>query len=135
MKHMLQPKNDHESLKFGLLREMRPIVDDFTLYNIQALLNGYIDAKIPASLRTMVKLTYELNNDELILTEERPVDRQTPWEKQHIARFCWESEQWKVYAPAEGGCTWHTVDGIGPQACFEDLLEQVERDEAGLFWR
>jgi len=114
---------------------MRPIVDDFTLYNIQALLNGYIDAKIPASLRTMVKLTYEFNNGELILTEERPVDRQIPWEKQHIARFCWESEQWKVYTLAEGGCTWHEVDGIGPQACFEDLLEQVERDEAGLFWR
>ncbi|WP_419720053.1 DUF3024 domain-containing protein [Paenibacillus illinoisensis] len=49
-------------------------------------------------------------------------------------RFHWEGKQWKVYAQDEYS-SWNAVDVIEPCPDFEDLLEQVERDETGIFWR
>ncbi|MFS0872882.1 DUF3024 domain-containing protein [Paenibacillus xylanilyticus] len=97
-------------------------------------MNGYIHEKVPAPLRTMVKLTYEMNENELILTEERPSETRYTWDQMPIARFNWEEQQWKVYAKDEHS-SWHAVDVIEPCPDFEDLLEQVERDETGIFWR
>lgn len=77
------------------------MLDLFTLRRIQSVMNGYIHEKVPAPLRTMVKLTYEMNDNELILTEERPAEERYQWDKMHIARFYWEENQWKVYARDE----------------------------------
>ncbi|KOY13942.1 DUF3024 domain-containing protein [Paenibacillus xylanivorans] len=110
------------------------MLDSFTIRRIQSVLDGYIQEKVPAPLRTMVKLTYELNNNELILTEERPAEERYQWDKLPIARFHWEENQWKVYAKGEHS-GWNEVDVIEPCPDFEAMLEQVERDEAGLFWR
>ncbi|CAM4338426.1 MULTISPECIES: DUF3024 domain-containing protein [Paenibacillus] len=110
------------------------MLDLFTLRRIQSVMNGYIHEKVPAPLRTMVKLTYEMNDNELILTEERPAEERYQWDKMHIARFYWEENQWKVYARDEQS-SWNPVDVITPCSDFENVLEQVERDEAGLFWR
>lgn len=110
------------------------MLDSFTIRRIQSVLDGYIHEKVPAPLRTMVKLTYELNNNELILTEERPAEERYQWDKLPIARFYWEANQWKVYAKGDHS-SWNVVDVIEPCPDFEVILEQVERDEAGLFWR
>ncbi|WJH27912.1 DUF3024 domain-containing protein [Paenibacillus sp. CC-CFT742] len=110
------------------------MLDSFTIRRIQSLMNGYIHEKVPAPLRTMVKLTYVMNNDELILTEERPAGERFQWDVLPIARFHWEGEQWKVYARDESS-SWNAVDMIEPCPDFEELLEQVERDETGVFWR
>jgi len=109
------------------------MLDSFTIRKIQSLMNGYIHEKVPAPLRTMVKLTYVMNGDELILTEERPAEVRYRWDVMPIARFQWEGEQWKVYARDEHN-SWHAVDDIEPCPDFEDLLEHVERDETGIFW-
>ncbi|MGP0580093.1 DUF3024 domain-containing protein [Paenibacillus peoriae] len=109
------------------------MLDSFTIRRIQSVMDGYIHEKVPAPLRTMVKLTYEINDDELILTEERPTEKQYQWDKMDIARFYWEENQWKVYAKDEQ-CNWNMVDTIEPCPHLEDLLEQVDRDKTGVFW-
>lgn len=53
-------------------------------------MNGYVHEKVPAELRTMVKLTYEMKDNELILNEERPAGQRHQWERMPIARFYWE---------------------------------------------
>ncbi|MCM3175122.1 MULTISPECIES: DUF3024 domain-containing protein [unclassified Paenibacillus] len=110
------------------------MLDSFTVWRIESVLNGYIHEKVPAPLRTMVKLTYRVHQNELILTEERPAEERYRWDKLDIARFEWDEHRWKVFAKDEHD-RWNTVDAIEPCQHFEDLLEQVERDEAGVFWR
>ncbi|PYE48289.1 DUF3024 domain-containing protein [Paenibacillus barcinonensis] len=110
------------------------MLDVFTQRRIESLMNGYVHEKVPAQLRTMVKLTYELKENELILTEERPRGQRYQWERMPIARFYWEGDQWKVYA-SDDYSSWSPVEVIVPCPDFEDVLEQVERDESGVFWR
>ncbi|MCG7385394.1 DUF3024 domain-containing protein [Paenibacillus sp. ACRRY] len=111
------------------------MLDSFTIRRIQSVMNGYIHEKVPAPLRTMVKLTYQMNASGLILTEERPAQERYQWDKMDIAQFHWEGNQWKVYAKDEHGSGWNVVNTIEPAPHFEDLLEQVEQDETGIFWR
>ncbi len=110
------------------------MLDVFTLRRIESLMNGYVHEKVPAQLRTMVKLTYEMKGNELILTEERPGLQRYQWDRMPIARFYWEGDQWQVFA-SDDCSSWNPVEVIVPCSDFEDVLEQVERDESGVFWR
>ncbi|WP_342552618.1 DUF3024 domain-containing protein [Paenibacillus sp. FSL R7-0652] len=110
------------------------MLDMFTQRRIVSLMNGYVHEKVPAELRTMVKLTYEMKDNELILNEERAAGQRHQWERMPIARFYWEGDQWKVYA-SDDQHSWSPADIAVPCFDFEDVLEQVERDESGMFWR
>nr|WP_186812372.1 DUF3024 domain-containing protein [Paenibacillus xylanexedens] len=110
------------------------MLDMFTQRRIVSLMNGYIHEKVPAELRTMVKLTYEMKGHELILNEERPAGQRHQWERMPIARFYWEGNQWRVYT-SDDQHSWSPADIAMPCFDFEDVLEQVERDDSGVFLR
>ncbi|WP_340031171.1 DUF3024 domain-containing protein [Paenibacillus sp. FSL K6-1122] len=75
-----------------------------------------------------------VRNERIYSREGTCATERYQWDKMHIARFYWEENQWKVYARDEQS-SWNPVDVITPCSDFENVLEQVERDEAGLFWR
>jgi len=108
-------------------------VDPFTIKRTEAVLNGYIEAKVPRNVQTSVRLTYEWEGSRLTLTEERPAFPFPGWRRSDIAQFRLEDGKWSVYARDEGGC-WRPVESIAPYEDFESQLEKVEIDREGVFW-
>ncbi|MDR9855393.1 DUF3024 domain-containing protein [Paenibacillus sp. VCA1] len=109
-------------------------MDPFTEKRVHSILNGYIHVKIPARMRTSVQLLYEMRDHELTLREKRLSWDGKSWEMTDIAKFKLEPEGWKVYAKNRQQGNWLGVNSIMPNMDFENQLEQVERDPAGIFW-
>jgi hypothetical protein len=108
-------------------------IDPFTVKKAQYLMNGYIALKVPGYMRSDVRLTYHIEDHCLTLTEERPSYESEAWDRTDIVQFRWEQSNWCVYAKKEAEC-WQSVDEIATNPCFENQLEQVEIDPAGIFW-
>lgn len=108
-------------------------MDPFTIRRLQHIMDGYIAVKVPHTVRSSVRLTYEWEGNQLTLVEERPDAEQRKWIGSAIAQFRLEQDKWHVYAK-HSSSYWHSVASIAPQADFEQQLEQVELDVDGVFW-
>ncbi|VUG04088.1 hypothetical protein PPOLYM_00461 [Paenibacillus polymyxa] len=112
---------------------MNERIDPFTVKKVEYLLNGYIALKVPGYVRSDVRLIYQIEDNCLILTEERPSNETESWDRTDIVQFRWEENHWHVYARQEAE-SWQRVKEIAPNPCFEEQLEQIEIDPAGIFW-
>ncbi|MFD1887748.1 DUF3024 domain-containing protein [Paenibacillus wenxiniae] len=116
------------------------ILDLFTIRRIRQIMDGYIDAKVPASMRTSVQLAYELEPDGLVLSELRPSESLRGWERTAFACLrCQSDGCWHVYArqnklSAQEPPQWNAVSEAGGQHDFERQLQYVEEDPLELFW-
>lgn len=108
-------------------------MDPFTAKRIGSIVNGYINQKIPSDMRTSVRLTYEIQDWSLTLTEERSSVDYSKWERAEIAQFRLEDNKWRVYAK-DSKKNWMQVTLIDSDENFEKQLEQVEVDQQGMFW-
>ncbi|NGZ77105.1 DUF3024 domain-containing protein [Saccharibacillus alkalitolerans] len=109
-------------------------MDALTSKRLEALLRGYIEEKIPPSMRTAVRLVYRMEEDRITLTEERPEPPRSGWTGIDLAQFRLEQGAWSLYAKKEDG-QWTIAEAIEPRPDFEDQLEQFELDPQGLFWK
>lgn len=109
-------------------------MDEFTTKRLEALLRGYIAAKIPSSMRTAVRLAYRIEEDRVTLTEERPEPPRYVWTGTELAQFRLEQGTWSLYAKSADGC-WSAAESLASQPDFEDQLAQLEQDPEGLFWK
>ncbi len=115
-------------------------LDPFTIRRIQQIMDGYIDAKVPASMRSSVQLAYELEPDGLVLSELRPAPALQGWERRAFACLrCQSDGCWHIYARANRPSTdeiplWNAVKEAGGQQDFELQLQYVEEDPLELFW-
>lgn len=62
-------------------------MDSFTKKRISAILEAYIDLKVPGDLRAEVRLTYRFNERTVILSEERPDWLQRKWDSTELVHF------------------------------------------------
>ncbi|WP_341415284.1 DUF3024 domain-containing protein [Paenibacillus filicis] len=108
-------------------------MDPFTIRRVRQILDGYIQLKVPVYVRDAVRLTYEMQNDLVILSEHRPSKTRRGWRGTEIVQFRLEGQQWTVYVRKDGEA-WSLVDSIPPAGDFEKQLEQVELDREGLIW-
>ncbi len=116
-------------------------LDLFTMRRVQQILDGYIEAKIPASMRNSVQIAYEWQPDGLILSELRPSPATQGWERTEFACLrCQSDGCWHVYARMNKPVTediaiWQPVAEAGKQRDFEQQLQYVEEDPQQLFWQ
>lgn len=108
-------------------------MDSFTKKRISAILEAYIDLKVPGDLRAEVRLTYRFNKRTVILSEERPDWLQRKWDSTELVHFCLKENGWCVYA-RQSGNEWTLLSSIPPSKDFEDVLEQVEMDTQEVIW-
>ncbi|OMF73301.1 hypothetical protein BK142_18995 [Paenibacillus glucanolyticus] len=108
-------------------------VDSFTLKRIRTLLEGYIGLKVPAELRGEVRLTYQIRETTITLSEERPDWTQRAWNATEFVQFRLEDYEWRVYGKPDGD-EWASLSTIAPSRNFEEVLEQVEMDTHEVIW-
>ncbi|WP_322922203.1 hypothetical protein [Paenibacillus campi] len=115
-------------------------LDFFTVRRIRQIMDGYIDAKVPASMRTSVQIAYEWQSDGLILSELRPAPATRGWQRTAFACLrCQSDGCWHVYARTNKQAAhdlplWSAVPEAGGQRDFELQLQYVEEDPLELFW-
>jgi hypothetical protein len=109
-------------------------MDLFTVRRLEKILDGYIDVKIPPDVRSSIRLTYEWQEEQLTLHEERLDYDERKWQGVPIVQFRYEEGNWSVYAKSAGSGSWINVPFILPNIDFEQQLEQVEIDREGIFW-
>ncbi len=109
------------------------MMDEFTIRRLEAILNGYFEAKVPKEVRSFVRLKYVWDGKAMILFEERSHSHGRQWLSSAIAQFRLEHNQWNVYA-LNASHDWVPVKSIAPSPDFERQLEQVELDPEGIFW-
>lgn len=109
-------------------------MDKWTAKRLEALLRGYVEEKIPPSMRTAVRIVYRMEEDRITLSEERPEPPRYVWTGTDLAQFRLEQGAWNIYAKSDNG-QWNAAECLKPQSDFEDQLEQFELDPEGLFWK
>lgn len=108
-------------------------MDEFTIRRLEAILNGYFEAKAPKEVRSAVRLKYVWDGKAMILIEERPQFHGRKWLGMPIVQFRLENSLWNIYA-RNASHDWVPVTSIAPSPDFEQQLEQVEIDSEGIFW-
>lgn len=69
---------------------MNERIDPFTVKKVKYLLDGYIALKVPGYVRSDVRLIYQIEDNCLILTEERPSNETESWDRTDIVQFRWK---------------------------------------------
>ncbi|WP_049869490.1 DUF3024 domain-containing protein [Paenibacillus sp. D9] len=106
--------------------------DEFSRYRIGRLLDGYIQLKVPGSMRRDIRLAYCWEENGLTLSELRPALPESGWHSKDIVHFRLNNGKWAVCMKRKGA--WSEVPMIPLHGDFEHQLEQVELDRHGLFW-
>ncbi|WP_231505387.1 DUF3024 domain-containing protein [Paenibacillus massiliensis] len=109
------------------------VVDLFTARRIEAILDGYIEVKVPPEVRSSVRLKYEWDEGKLTLFEERSYSNGREWIRSAIVQFRMELKKWTVYIKTANH-DWEVFRSIRPDPGFEQQLEKVELDREGIFW-
>lgn len=108
-------------------------MDSFTIKRISSILEGYISLKIPSDLRGEVRITYQIGERMVTLSEERPDWTERLWSATEFVQFRLEEHVWAVYTKVEGN-VWRPLTSITPSSHFEEVLEQVEMDTSEVIW-
>jgi hypothetical protein len=100
--------------------------------------NGRCHADVPRTVRAQIRCEIDVADRTITVLECRP-----PWRKD----FCPEStrfptcrfrytkarKEWSLYW-CDRNLKFHAYDFVAPTPRLEDLIEQVERDQTGIFW-
>lgn len=115
------------------MNEVLGMLDLFTKKRIEKILSQYIEEKIPKNVRNQIKLNYKFRGNTVTLNEERPAYIGDGWTVLPIAQFRFENNKWRIYW-RDSKNKWHFVDDYEPEDDFEKQLENVDKDDSGIFW-
>lgn len=99
-------------------------------------LNTYCNARVPVTVRDVVRLSFRFGPHDVVLFEGRPQwDDRSIWHENPIAKFRYVSsrEEWRLYS-VDQRRRWHEYrpQFAGPD--LESLLAKVDKDPTGIFW-
>jgi hypothetical protein len=103
--------------------------------SVTAALENYCDQKIPAHVRSLLRLTFAFRSNNVTLYEERPrYNDPSQWTRLEIAQFRFndKSKKWTLYCKFRNRWLEHP-DSL-PTRNFQELLKQLDADPTGLFW-
>src|SRR3989442_699822 len=103
---------------------------------VDRLLTAYCAKRVPAAVRSKVRVGYRLNGNALILYEERPGFRAThDWEEMVVGKFrdLGTRGEWRLYWQ-HPHLRWHTFQARPASFSFAKLLAEVGADPTGIFW-
>jgi hypothetical protein len=103
---------------------------------VNKLLTAFCAKRVPAPVRSKVRVGYRLAGNAVILYEERPAF-QPPhnWQEIVVAKFMYvrTRREWRLYCQHRD-LKWHTYQALPVSASFAKLLEEVDADPTGIFW-
>jgi|SRR5678816_3582634 hypothetical protein len=103
---------------------------------IETKLKKYCEDRIPAHVKSGVRLTFRFRGNSVTLTEERPLFTDaSKWVGITVAQFRFnpKTSKWTLYC-SDRNSRWHEYLESEPDAKIETLLEHVEKDVTGIFW-
>lgn len=99
-------------------------------------LAAFCESRVPASVRSKVRLGFRIKGSEVVLFEERPAF-QAPheWHEMVVAKFKYvrAKQAWRLYCQHRD-LRWHAYMALPEARTFERLLDEVAADPTGIFW-
>ena len=111
-------------------------ISEFTRKLIEQKLSQYCTGKNPVHASHEVRLIFKIRGNGVTLYESRRAFRNpSTWVNISIAQFRYDNEtnQWTLYY-ADRNSRWHPYTVTEPNANFDDLLNEVDRDPTKIFW-
>ena len=103
---------------------------------VEKLLTPYCAKRVPAPVRSKVRVGYRVDRNAVILYEERPAF-QPPhdWQEMVIAKFLYVGtrREWRLYCQHRDS-NWHAYQALPASSSFAKLLDEVDADPTGIFW-
>ena len=103
---------------------------------VDKLLAAYGEKRVPASVRSKVRVGHRIDGNAVILYEERPAFRPPhAWQEMVVAKFMYVGtrRQWRLYCQHRD-LKWHAYQALPVSRSFARLLEEVDADPTGIFW-
>jgi hypothetical protein len=101
---------------------------------IDKLLTPYCAKRVPAPVRSKVRVGYRIDGNAVVLYEERPAF-QPPhnWQEMVVAKFIYVGtrREWRLYCQHRD-LKWHAYQALPASSSFAKLLDEV--DPTGIFW-
>jgi hypothetical protein len=103
---------------------------------IEKKLKKYCDQRIPAHVKSSIRLIFKIRGNSVTLIEERPLftDPST-WVGLAVAQFRFnrKTSKWTLYC-ADRNSRWHEYLESEPDEKIGTLLRHVDEDVTGIFW-
>ena len=99
-------------------------------------LTAYCAKRVPAAVRSKVRVGYRIEGNAVILYEERPAFRPPyDWQEMVVAKFTYVDTQgkWRLSCQHRD-FRWHTYQALPTASSFAELLDEVDADPTGIFW-
>ena len=99
-------------------------------------LTAYCAKRVPAAVRSKVRVGYRIEGNTVILYEERPAFRPPhDWQEMVVAKFTYVGTRrdWRLYCQHRD-LRWHTYEALPAASSFAELLDEVDADPTGIFW-
>lgn len=97
---------------------------------------AFCEKRCPAYLHDQVKLVHKVKGMSITISEERPYFRDpSEWTSSPVAKFTYRNKERLWYLLwRDRNSKWHNFDPPVTAKKFEELLEEVDRDETHIFW-
>jgi Protein of unknown function (DUF3024) len=104
-----------------------------------ATVRRYCAAKIPVEHRHELRVEYGVRGKSVTIFECRPPwDPRlgSEWTRQPVAQLRYNpaDHHWQLFC-SDRNSRWHDYDMVGPSPRIADLLDEVDADPTGIFWR
>ena len=109
---------------------------DDELSHISALLDPWMERRVPIMVRDQLVLPYRVKRHDVLLFEKRPHWRRAgEWTESPVAKFRFNRTRdlWTLLS-CDRHLEWHIYDLLDPVAKLQVLVKEVDRDPTGIFW-
>ena len=103
---------------------------------ITTLLDEWAEGRVPIMVRDELVLQYRITRHDVLLFEKRPAFRAPgEWTERHVAKFRFNRRRgtWSLLW-RDRHVRWHTYEPLPLARELRTLVEEVDRDPAGIFW-
>ena len=103
---------------------------------VHKLLTAYCAARVPAAVRSEIRVGFRFDRNAVILYEERP-SFQPPydWREMVVAKLTYVGtrREWRLFCQHRDR-KWHAYQARPASSSFATLLDEVDADPTGIFW-
>lgn len=109
---------------------------EIELAQVKKIVGGFCEARVPAEIRSKLRLEYAVDRHDVHLREVRPhwkdptEELRTPVAK---FRFVRSAGEWRLYWMRQD-LKWHAYEPYASSRRLEDLVDVVGRDQYGCFF-
>ena len=109
---------------------------DDELSHISALLDPWMERRVPIMVRDQLVLQYRVKRHDILLFEKRPHWRRAgEWTESPVAKFRFNRRRglWTLLW-CDRNLECHIYDLLDSVADLRGLVDEVDRDPSGIFW-